>query len=58
MAQDNLKILVGAVAGAMLLLIVLVLGKIRTFMCYLGSKIGCFKTQIAFFYFLIQNSFI
>ncbi len=40
MAQDNLKILVGAVAGAMLLLIVLVLGKICSMFIYVlfGKK--------------------
>jgi len=57
MAQDNLKILVGAVAGAMLLLIVLVLGKIYSLICHLEGKIDLFKAQISFFYFLFQNAF-
>jgi hypothetical protein len=56
MAQDNLKILVGAVAGAMLLLVVLVLGKICSYMCYLERKMNCFKTQMAFFYFFLMHS--
>jgi hypothetical protein len=54
MAQDNLKILVGAVAGAMLLLIVLVLGKICSMFMDVpfGGKMGLFNTQIAFLTFI------
>ena len=55
MAQDNLKILVGAVAGAMLLLIVLVLGKICSLICHLEGKIDLFKAQISFFLLFISK---